>query len=162
MLAAMEFEFSPLERATSGAKAHLRIKTIWKIFSGFFTDFLEIPGKPRGNLSSILILRWTYAPEIALSNGENPNFIAASVTELFSKQSSVFYFEMDSNRHDIHYSSNTVVSLLAPLLMSSAKPLYMQYIQMLTSCILSVLSSWGPYGPQVYNKRQFNRWAFED
>jgi len=70
-----------------------------------------------------LILRWTYVPEIVLSNGENPNSIAASVAELFNKQPSVFYFEMDSKRHDIHYSSNTVLSLLVPLLMSPAKPL---------------------------------------
>jgi hypothetical protein len=62
-------------------------------------------------------------PEVALSNGENPNFIAASVAELFSKQPSVFYFEMDSKRHDIQYSSNTVVSLSVPVLMSPAKPL---------------------------------------
>ncbi len=61
-----------------------------------------------------LILRSAYAPEVALSNGENPNSRAASVTELFSKQPSVLYCEMDSNRHDIHYSSNTVVSLLVP------------------------------------------------
>ncbi len=56
-----------------------------------------------------LILKWAYAPEVALSNGENSNSIAASIAELFSKQPSVFYFEMDSNRHDTHYSSNTVV-----------------------------------------------------
>ena len=121
------------------------------IFSGFSTGFLENPWeirrKPRENLSSILILRWSYAPEVALSNGENPSSIATSVTELFSKQPSVFFFEIYSNIHDIHYSSNTVVSLLVPLLMSSAKPLYMQYIQMLTSCILSVFSSWDPYRP---------------
>jgi len=63
------------------------------------------------------------SPEVALSNGENPNSIAASVAELFNKQPNVFYFEMDSKRHDIHYSSNTVLSLLVPLLMSPAKPL---------------------------------------
>jgi hypothetical protein len=32
-----------------------------------------------------LILRWTYAPKVALSNGENPNSIAASGAELFSE-----------------------------------------------------------------------------
>jgi hypothetical protein len=97
------------------------------IFSGFSTGFLENPWeirrKPRENLSSILILRWSYAPEVALSNGENPSSIATSVTELFSKQPSVFYYEMDSKRHDIQYSSNTVVSLLVTLLMSPVKPL---------------------------------------
>jgi hypothetical protein len=36
-----------------------------------------------------LIFRWAYAPEVALSNGENPNSIAASVVELFSKQPTV-------------------------------------------------------------------------
>ncbi len=70
-----------------------------------------------------LIHRWAYAPKIGLSNGENPNSIAASVAELFSKESSVLYFEMDSKRHDIYYSSNTVVSLLVPLLMFPVKPL---------------------------------------
>jgi hypothetical protein len=142
----MEFEFSPLERAILGAYVHSRIKNIGKISSGFSTGSLENPWKtlrkPRENLSIIfLILRWAYASKVALSNGENPNSIAASGAELFSKQPSAFYFEMDSNRHDIHYSSNTVVSLLVPLLMSPAKPLQMEYIQMQTSYILSVVSS---------------------
>jgi hypothetical protein len=78
---------------------------------------------PQKIFQIFLIFRWAYALEFALSNGENPNSIAASVAELFSKQPSVFYFEMDSNRHDIHYSSNTVVSLLVPVLMSPSKPL---------------------------------------
>jgi len=79
--------------------------------------------KPEKIIKIFLIFKWAYALEVALSNGENPNFIAVSVAGLFSKQPNVFYFEMDSKRHDIQYSSNTVVSLLVPLLMSPAKPL---------------------------------------
>jgi hypothetical protein len=79
--------------------------------------------KPEKIIQIFLIFRWAYVPQVALSNGKNPNSIAASVAELFNKQPSVFYFEMDSKRHDIQYSSNTVVSLLVTLLMSPAKPL---------------------------------------
>ena len=70
--------------------------------------------KPEKIIQIFLIFRWAYVPQVVLSNGENPNFIAASVAELFSKQPSVFYFEMDSRRHDVNYSSNTVVALLVP------------------------------------------------
>ena len=59
--------------------------------------FQKPPGNLLKNFSTILILRQTYAPIHPLSNGENPNSIAISVAELFNKQPTAFYFEMDSS-----------------------------------------------------------------
>jgi hypothetical protein len=53
--------------------------------------------KPLENFSTILILRQTYALSHPLSNGENSHLIAISVADLFNKQPTAFYFEMDNS-----------------------------------------------------------------
>jgi hypothetical protein len=57
-----------------------------KSFLGVFQGFSREPVENPEEISQIfLILRWTYAPKVALSNGENPNSIAANGAELFSE-----------------------------------------------------------------------------
>ena len=50
-----------------------------------------------GNFLSIFILMCTCTPTHARSNGENPSSIAVTVAELFNKQPTAFYFEMDNS-----------------------------------------------------------------
>ncbi len=44
-------------------------------------------------------IRKINSPRFPLSYGENPNSLAISVAELFNKQPTAFYFEMDSSSH---------------------------------------------------------------
>jgi hypothetical protein len=53
--------------------------------------------KPLENFSSVLILGQIHAPIYPLSNAEHWNSIAISITEIFNKQPSTLYFEMDNS-----------------------------------------------------------------
>jgi hypothetical protein len=59
--------------------------------------FKKSRGNPLENFSTISVRRQTYAPSHPLSNSEHSHLIAISVAELFNKQPTAFYFEMDNS-----------------------------------------------------------------